>query len=261
MGIVYAVVNQKGGVGKTTTNVNLCACLAKSGKKVLSIDIDPQGNTTSGLGIDKSQLEASVYNCLVDDVPAKQAIVNTKYKNFDVLPADVALAGAEVELIDKENKELILKNIIKEIKDDYDYILMDCPPGLGQITLNALVAADCVLVPIQCEYYALEGVSQLLNTIRLVKQKLNPELFVDGVVMTMYDGRTNLSNQVVEEVKKHFGDTVYKTYIPRNVRLGESPSFGQSIIDYDPRSQGAISYLNLTKEFIKRSGKYGKGTR
>lgn len=252
MGKAIAIFNQKGGVGKTTTNVNLSASLVKLGKKVLVIDNDPQGNSTSGLGIDKQSLKFSLYDALIDDVETKKCIVSTAYEGLDVLPSNVDLAGAEIEMIDMENREGRLKIIINAVRDEYDYIFVDCPPSLGLLTLNSLVAVDSVLIPIQCEYYALEGVSSLMNTFQLIKKGLNPNIDVEGVVLTMYDSRTNLATQVVEEVQKYFGDKVYQTTIPKNVRLAEAPSFGMPVIEYDSKSKGAISYINLAKEIIKR---------
>lgn len=252
MGKAIAIFNQKGGVGKTTTNVNLSASLVKMGKKVLVIDNDPQGNSTSGLGVDKLALEYSLYDALVEDVEASKCIVSTVYKGLDVLPSNVELAGAEIEMIDIDNRESRLKKIIDDVKADYDFIFVDCPPSLGLLTINSLVAVDSVLIPIQCEYYALEGVSSLMNTFQLIKKGLNPELDVEGVVLSMYDSRTNLATQVVEEVQKYFGDKVYKTTIPKNVRLAEAPSFGMPVIEYDSRSKGAISYMDLAKEFVKK---------
>lgn len=255
MGKAIAIFNQKGGVGKTTTNVNLSASLVKLGKKVLVIDNDPQGNSTSGLGVDKQSLEYSLYDALVDDVDVSTCIVSTEYKGLDVLPSNVELAGAEIEMIDIENREGRLKKVIDSVKSDYDYIFVDCPPSLGLLTINSLVAVDSVLIPIQCEYYALEGVSSLMSTFQLVKKGLNPNLDVEGVVLSMYDSRTNLATQVVEEVQKYFGDKVYKTTIPKNVRLAEAPSFGMPVIEYDSKSKGAISYMSLAKEFIKKGRK------
>lgn len=255
MGKAIAVFNQKGGVGKTTTNVNLSASLVKLGKKVLVIDNDPQGNSTSGLGVDKLSLEYSLYDALVDDVETDACIVNTPYEGLDVLPSNVDLAGAEIEMIDIDNREGRLKKVIDAVKERYDYIFVDCPPSLGLLTINSLVAVDSVLIPIQCEYYALEGVSSLMNTFQLIKKGLNPSLDVEGVVLSMYDSRTNLATQVVEEVQKYFGDKVYKTTIPKNVRLAEAPSFGMPVIEYDSRSKGAVSYMALAKEFVKKGRK------
>ncbi|MGE5494938.1 MAG: ParA family protein [Burkholderiales bacterium] len=251
MAKIIAIANQKGGVGKTTTAVNLSACIAEKGRKVLLIDVDPQGNSTSGLGIDKHTLKTSSYDIFINGVSPRQAIVHTMIDTLDVVPANIDLVGAEVELVARMAREQILKRALKEIKDDYDYIFMDCPPSLGLITVNALTAADKILVPIQCEYYALEGLSQLINTIKLVKTNLNPGLEVEGVVLTMFDGRTNLSIQVVDEVKKYFKNKVYRTIIPRNVRLGEAPSFGLPVIKYDAACLGAQCYNELASEVIE----------
>jgi len=248
-----AVFNQKGGVGKTTTVINLSACLANKGKKVLMIDIDPQGNTTSGIGIDKNNLQSTIYDVLINEIPAKECIVGTNQENLFILPSSVQLAGAEIELTTVNQRELKLRECIDSIKNEYDYIFIDCPPSLGLLSINALSAVDSVLIPIQCEYYALEGVSQLMNTIKLVKKNLNPELEIEGVVLSMFDGRTNLSIQVVDEVKKYFRGKVYTTMIPRNVRLAEAPSFGLSIIQYDAKSKGAEAYQELADEFIEYS--------
>ncbi|KGG79577.1 hypothetical protein Y919_11175 [Caloranaerobacter azorensis H53214] len=251
MAKVIAVFNQKGGVGKTTTNVNLTACLAKKGKKILVIDIDPQGNTTSGFGINKNDVENSIYDSIINGLDIKKVIVNTDIENLYLVPSNVELAGAEIELTKKQDRELTLRNVIKDIRNDYDYIFIDCPPSLGLLTINSLVAVDSVLIPIQCEYYALEGVSQLMDTIRLVKKSLNPDLEIEGVVLSMFDGRTNLSIQVVDEVKKYFKGKVYTTIIPRNVRLAEAPSYGLPVIDYDPKSRGAEAYMELAEEFLE----------
>ena len=252
LGKVIAIFNQKGGVGKTTTNINLAACLALRGKKVLFLDIDPQGNTTSGLGIAKKELEDTVYNILVDnDYDPRNAIIETGVENLDLIPASVDLAGAEVELVQVEGREKALKIGIEKIKDNYDYIFIDCPPSLGLLTINSLAAVDSVLIPIQCEFYALEGVSQLVSTIELVKKSLNPALEVQGVILSMFDGRTNLSAQVVQEVKRYFGGKVYSTVIPRNVRLAEAPSYGLPITLYDPKSKGAEAYMEFSEEFIE----------
>lgn len=245
-----AVFNQKGGVGKTTTVINLSACLASKGKKVLMLDIDPQGNTTSGVGIDKTALEKSIYDVLINNDDASECIVNTNRENLFIIPSSVQLAGAEIELTEMNRRELKLKECIDSIKDDFDFIFIDCPPSLGLLSINALSAVDSVLIPIQCEYYALEGVSQLMNTIKLVKKSLNPDLDIEGVVLSMFDGRTNLSIQVVDEVKKYFRGKVYTTMIPRNVRLAEAPSYGMSIIEYDMKSKGAEAYMELADEFI-----------
>ena len=252
MGKAIAIFNQKGGVGKTTTNINLAACLALKGKKVLILDIDPQGNTTSGIGVSKKTLEKTVYNILVDDeFDPREAIINTSVENLDLIPASVDLAGAEVELVQIDGREKALKNGLDKIRDNYDYIFIDCPPSLGLLTINSLAAVDSVLIPIQCEFYALEGVSQLVSTIELVKKSLNPSLKVQGVILSMFDGRTNLSAQVVQEVKKYFGGKVYSTVIPRNVRLAEAPSFGLPIMEYDPKSRGAEAYTEFAEEFLE----------
>jgi len=245
-----AIANQKGGVGKTTTSVNLSACLAAEGKKVLLVDVDPQGNATSGYGIDKSKIEQSIYNVLVEGLPIKESIQKTTFENLHILPATIELAGAEVELVSAISRETKLKRAIDQIKENYDYVIIDCPPSLGLLTLNSLTAADSVLMPIQCEFYALEGVSQLMNTVKLVQQNLNSALVLEGVLLTMYDSRTKLSVQVAEEVKNHFQERVYQTVIPRNVRLSEAPSYGQPIIEYDPKSKGAEVYQSLAKEVI-----------
>jgi chromosome partitioning protein len=250
---VICIFNQKGGVGKTTTNINLCAYLAMEGYKVLTIDIDPQGNTTSGLGLDKNNLDLSIYDVLISDATMKESIIRSDLvQNLFISPSTMELAGAEVELINKKNRENIMKNKLKEIENDYDYVFIDCPPSLGVLTINALTCADSVLIPIQCEFYALEGVSQLINTIQLVKKSLNKKLDIEGVVMTMFDYRTNLSNEVLKEVQKYFKDKVYKATISRNVRLAEAPSFGLPIMLYDEKCKGAEAYVKLTKEFLKR---------
>lgn len=248
-----AVFNQKGGVGKTTTVTNLSACLASRGKRVLMLDIDPQGNTTSGVGIDKTTLEKTIYDVLINNDNPMDCIVDTNRENLFIIPSSVQLAGAEIELTEMNKRELKLKECIDSIKAEFDYIFIDCPPSLGLLSINALSAVDSVLIPIQCEYYALEGVSQLMNTIKLVKKGLNPDLDIEGVVLSMFDGRTNLSIQVVEEVKKYFRGKVYTTMIPRNVRLAEAPSYGMSIIEYDVKSKGAEAYMELADEFIDLS--------
>ena len=253
MGKIIAIANQKGGVGKTTTAVNLAACLGKLGKSVLLCDIDPQGNASSGVGVDPKTVEESVYDVLINDLAAKSAVKETGFENLWVLPANIDLAGAELELVSKDNREFVLKNALDEIKFQFDYVIIDCPPSLGLITLNSLAAADTVLVPIQCEYYALEGLSQLTNTIKMVKRSINPELELEGVVLTMFDARTNLSIQVADEVKKFFPDKVFKSVIPRNVRLSEAPSYGEPIIIYDKYSKGAEAYTDLAKEVIKNN--------
>ena len=253
MAKVIAIANQKGGVGKTTTAVNLSSCLAYKGKKVLIVDIDPQGNTTSGLGIDKKTISKSIYDVLINDESIENTFVNTVVDNLVLSPSNIQLAGAEVELVSVISRENRMKMALAAIKDKFDFILMDCPPSLGLLTVNSLTASDTVLVPIQCEYYALEGLSQLMNTVKLVQKHLNPALDVEGVVLTMFDARTNLSLQVVDEVKKYFRNKVYRTVIPRNVRLSEAPSFGLPIIMYDPKSKGSECYLELAEEVIEYS--------
>ncbi len=250
MGRVISIFNQKGGVGKTTSVVNLAAALGKLNKRILVVDIDPQGNATSGLGIDKKSLEKSIYNVMIENADIKNIIYNTTAENVYIAPSNVELAGAEIELIEKEDRELVLKKAIEGIKDSYDIIFIDCPPSLGLLSINGLSASDSVIIPIQCEYYALEGVSQLMETIMLVKRGLNPQLEIEGVILSMFDGRTNLSIQVVEEVKKYFKGKVYTTIIPRNVRLAEAPSHGLSVIDYDSKSKGAEAYAELAEEFL-----------
>lgn len=251
MGKIISIANQKGGVGKTTTAVNLSTILAKKGKKVLMIDTDPQGNATSGLGIDKD-VNFSVYDVIINDVEIENTLQPTMIKNLEVCPSNMNLAGAEVELVSMMSREHRLKEKVDCVKDKYDYIIIDCPPSLGLVTLNAFTASDSVLIPVQCEYYALEGLGQLLNTINLVKKHLNPELVIEGALLTMFDIRTNLSNQVVKEVNKYFENKVYKTVIPRNVKLSEAPSYGLPITIYDARSKGAKSYEKFAKEFMKK---------
>lgn len=255
MAKIIAVVNQKGGVGKTTTSINLSASLAYKGKRVLLVDIDPQGNATSGLGVDKHAIKKSVYDVLINDMEISETIKETSVEHLKLCPSNIQLAGAEIELVPLISREMRLKSALEGIKGDYDFILIDCPPSLGLLTLNALTAADTVLVPIQCEYYALEGLSQLMSTIKLVTKHLNKNLGVEGVVLTMFDSRTNLSIQVVEEVRKHFNSKVYRTIIPRNVRLSEAPSHGLPIIQYDEKSKGSEAYLELADEVIE----YSKG--
>ncbi|MEC1374518.1 AAA family ATPase [Heyndrickxia oleronia] len=250
MGKIISIANQKGGVGKTTTSVNLGACLAYIGKKVLLVDIDPQGNATSGAGIDKGEVQQCIYDVLVDDVDIKDVIKPTEVERLYSVPATIQLAGAEIELVPTISREVRLKRALETIKEEYDFIIIDCPPSLGLLTINALTASDAVLIPVQCEYYALEGLSQLLNTVRLVQKHLNHDLMIDGVLLTMLDARTNLGIQVIDEVKKYFQDKVYRTIIPRNVRLSEAPSHGEPIIIYDSKSRGAEVYLDLAKEVV-----------
>ena len=252
MGRVIAVANQKGGVGKTTTAINLSACLAEKGQKVLAIDMDPQGNMTSGLGIDKDEVEKNIYDLMIGQVGVEEVLQKEAIENLDIIPTSIDLSAAEIELIGVDDKEFIIRNAIAPIKDNYDYIIIDCPPSLSMLTINAMTTADSVLVPIQCEYYALEGLSQLIHTVELVKERLNPILKIEGVVFTMYDARTNLSLQVVENVKENLDQNIYKTIIPRNVRLAEAPSYGKPINLYDSRSTGAESYRLLAEEVIGR---------
>ena len=252
MAKIIAVVNQKGGVGKTTTAINLSACLAEAGQKVLAVDFDPQGNTTSGLGLEKGNIDDTVYELLMGECEVAQCIKPSIQERLDVMPSDVDLAGAEIELLDIKDKESILKKNLELVKDNYDFVIIDCPPSLNLLTINALTAANTVLVPIQCEYYALEGLSQVLKTVGLVQKKLNPNLEIEGVVFTMYDSRTNLSLEVVENVKAHLNENIYKTIIPRNIRLAEAPSYGIPINMYDSKSAGAESYRKLAKEIIDR---------
>lgn len=252
MGRIIAIANQKGGVGKTTTSINLAASLAEKGKKVLVIDMDPQGNTTSGFGVDKNNLDNTIYELILGECSVQESIIKNVIDNVSIIPSNVNLAAAEIELIGVDKKEYILKKEIDWVKDNYDYIMIDCPPSLSMLTVNAMTTANSVLVPIQCEYYALEGLSQLIHTVNLVKERLNPELAMEGVVFTMYDSRTNLSAQVVENVKEHFHQKVFNTLIPRNIRLAEAPSYGMPICMYDPKSSGAESYKNLAQEVIDR---------
>lgn len=252
MGRIIAIANQKGGVGKTTTAINLSACLAEVGKKVLTIDLDPQGNTTSGLGVEKDNLENTVYELMIGECTIRESMRKTEIEHLSLIPSDINLAGAEIELLGINEKEYILKNEVDYIQDDFDFVIIDCPPSLNMLTINAMTTANTVLVPIQCEYYALEGLSQLIHTINLVQQRLNPNLHMEGVVFTMYDARTNLSLQVVENVKNNLNTTIYKTIIPRNIRLAEAPSYGLPINLYDTKSAGAESYRLLAKEVIER---------
>lgn len=247
---VIAIANQKGGVGKTTTAVNLAACLAKKGKRVLLLDCDPQGNSTSGVGVDKRRCDKTVYDVLIGNADMGEAVVETPYDNLSVCPSNISLSGAEIELVSEMGRETKLKNALNTVKNNFDVVLIDAPPSLGLITINVLTAADSVIIPIQCEYYALEGVAQLMNTVKKVKQVMNPDLEIEGILMTMFDSRTNLSAQVIEEVKKFFPNKVYKTLIPRNVRLSEAPSFGKPIIYYDIASRGSESYLDLADEIL-----------
>ncbi|WP_332650836.1 ParA family protein [Lysinibacillus sp. 54212] len=251
MGRTIAIANQKGGVGKTTTAVNLSACLAYLGKKTLFIDIDPQGNASSGIGINKGDVDSCIYDVLIEEEDVISVIQQTKVENLYIVPATISLAGAEIELVSTISREVRLKKALQDVKPMYDYIIIDCPPSLGLLTINALTASDAVIIPVQCEYYALEGLSQLLSTVRLVQKHLNKELRIDGVLLTMLDARTNLGLQVIEEVKKYFQDKVYKSIIPRNVRLSEAPSHGEPIILYDAKSRGSENYLELAREVIK----------
>ena len=252
MGRIIAVANQKGGVGKTTTAINLSSCLSALGKRVLAIDMDPQGNMTSGLGVDKDNVEKTVYDLIIGRATVEECLCKEVFENLDLLPTNIDLSAAEIELIGVENKEYIIRNEMEKVKERYDFVIIDCPPALSMLTINAMTTADSVLVPIQCEYYALEGLSQLIHTINLVQERLNPALVIEGVVFTMYDARTNLSLQVVENVKDNLDQTIYKTIIPRNIRLAEAPSYGMPINLYDPKSTGAESYLLLAEEVIHK---------
>jgi len=252
MGKIIAIANQKGGVGKTTTAFNLGSCLAKDGKKILLVDADPQANATSGMGIDPREVEASIYECLVDNYPAKGAVKPTQIKGLDIIGSRIDLVGAELELMNRPERERAMAKVLAPVKDDYDFVLIDCSPSLGIITVNALTAADSVMIPVQAEYFALEGISQLLNTIRIIKSRLRPSLEIEGFLLTMYDARLRLANQIYEELKGHFGDMVFSTVIPRNIKLSESPSHGLPVILYDPESRGAIAYCQLSKELVAR---------
>lgn len=247
---VLAITNQKGGVGKTTTTINLGACLAELGNKVLLVDADPQGNTTSGLGINKADISKCVYDIIIDEADPREAIIKTDIPNLSIIPATIDLAGAEIEMVNLMSREVLLRNAINQIKQEYDYILIDCPPSLGLLTINALTSADSVVIPLQCEFYALEGVSQLMRTIRMVQKQLNTNLQIEGVLLTMFDARTNLGIQVIDDVKKYFGNKVFSTIIPRNVRLSEAPSHGKPITFYDSKSKGAETYVELAKEVV-----------
>ena len=251
MGKAIALFNQKGGVGKTTTNVNLSASIGQMGKKVLVLDMDPQGNTTSGFGVDKDATENTIYEVIIDGLDIRKAIIETEFENIHLIAAASELSGAEIELANQKDREYKLRNSIEKIKDEYDYIFIDCPPSLGMLTINSLTAVDSVLIPIQCEYYALEGVSQLMSTFQLVKKRLNPKIEIQGVVLSMFDGRANLSIQVVDEVKRYFKGSVYTTLIPRNVRLAEAPSYGKPVIYYDTKCRGTEAYKELAQEFIE----------
>lgn len=252
LGTVVAIVNQKGGVGKSTTAVNLSAALGKLGRSVLIADLDPQGNSTSGYGVNKKGLTRTAYRVLMGECRASEAILPTRFANADILPADSALYGAEVEMVELENRTMMLRKSLTEVRDRYDFIFFDCPPSLGLITLNALTAADSILVPLQCEFYSLEGLTQLMDTVRLVKQRYNPDLDIFGLLFTMFDGRLNLTSQVVREVKRHFSDRVFRTQVPRNVRISEAPSFGEPVVYYDRTSKGAEAYMKLAEEILKR---------
>lgn len=252
MGKIISIANQKGGVGKTTTAINLSAALAGQGKKVLLIDADPQANASSGLGVDIRELNSTIYECLVNQLDPNKAILPTSTKNLFIIPSHIDLVGAEIEMLNIPNRETLLKNMLEQVRDDYDYIFIDCSPSLGLITINALTASNSVIIPVQCEFFALEGIAKLLNTVKIIKSKLNPNLQIEGFLLTMHDNRLRLSNQVYEEVKRHFGDLAFNTIISRNVRLSEAPSHGQSVLDYDASSKGAKNYTALAKELIAR---------
>lgn len=252
MSKIISLANQKGGVGKTTTSINLSAALAQQGKKVLLVDADPQANASSGLGIEIRDLENTIYECLINGIDPHTAVVETSVENLSLIPSHIDLVGAEIEMLNIENRENLLKNILTQVRSEYDYILIDCSPSLGLITVNALTASDSVIIPVQCEFFALEGIAKLLNTIKIIKSQLNPSLQIEGFLLTMYDNRLRLSNQVYEEVKRHFGDLVFNSVISRNVRLSEAPSHGMSVLEYDPQSKGAQNYISLAKELIRR---------
>ena len=253
MSKIISLANQKGGVGKTTTSINLAASLAHEGKKVLLIDADPQANASSGLGVEVRDLDSTIYECLINGIDPHTAIIKTERKNLSIIPSHIDLVGAEIEMLNIDNRETIMRRILSQVRDEYDYILIDCSPSLGLLTVNALTASDSVIIPVQCEFFALEGIAKLLNTIKIIKSQLNPALQIEGFLLTMYDNRLRLSNQVYEEVKSHFGDLVFNSVISRNVRLSEAPSHGKSVLDYDAQSRGAQNYLALAKELIKRS--------
>ena len=253
MGKIIALANQKGGVGKTTTSINLAASLAALDKKVLLVDADPQANASSGLGIDVRTLKNSIYSCIIDQIEPKEAIVPTEVINLDLLPSHIDLVGAEIEMLNLNEREKVVRKMLEKLRADYDFILIDCSPSLGLITVNALTASDSVIIPVQCEYFALEGISKLLNTIRIIKSKLNPILDIEGFLLTMYDSRLRLANQIYEEVKKHFGDMVFTTVVQRNVKLSEAPSYGQPVLLYDPESKGALNHMQLAKELIEKN--------
>ncbi len=255
MGKIIALANQKGGVGKTTTSINLAASLASLGKKILVVDADPQANTSSGLGVDVAEIKTTIYECLVDEIEPHSAIIKTDFENLDLIPSHINLVGAEIEMIDIDNREKRLKNVLNTLRPDYDYILIDCAPSLGLIVVNCLTAADSVIIPVQCEYFALEGIGKLLNTIKIIKSKLNPELYIEGFLLTMYDSRLRYANQVANEVRSHFNNDVFETMITRNVKLSESTSYGQPVMIYDRESKGATDHIRLAKELIERNRK------